>query len=120
SLVVESIRRTAEATGNALYKEAIFAVAARVEKGITIGDSLSYSPLFPPIVIEMVKIGEQTGKIDESLIRLSEYYEREVDQAVKTVTTLFEPIIIMVLGVGVAFLLIAVITPIYSLLSSFQ
>lgn len=76
--------------------------------------------LFPPLLVQMVKIGEDTGKLDDSLLRVSEYYEREVDQSVKTLTTALEPLIMIVLGVGVAFLIISIITPIYNLTSSIQ
>lgn len=120
AMVVASIRQTAETTGNIHFKNAMDDVSHKVEKGVTMGESMGYHILFPPILVEMVKIGEQTGKLDESLMHLSEYFEREVDQAVKTLTTLFEPLVIALLGIGVAFLLFAVITPIYSLLSSFQ
>jgi type IV pilus assembly protein PilC len=68
----------------------------------------------------MVKIGEETGKLDESLLKVSEYFEREVDQTVKTLTTAMEPIIMIILGIGVAFLIISIITPIYSLTSAIQ
>jgi type IV pilus assembly protein PilC len=68
----------------------------------------------------MVKIGEQTGKLDESLLKVSEYFEREVDGTVKTLTTAMEPFIMIVLGVGVSFLIISIITPIYNLTSSIQ
>jgi type IV pilus assembly protein PilC len=67
----------------------------------------------------MVKIGEQSGKLDDSLMKASEYYEVEVERVVKTLTTAMEPFIIVVLGVGVGFLLISVITPIYQLTSAF-
>lgn len=119
SLVVESLNQSSEVVGNVLYKEAILLVAKRVEKGITMGDAMEASPYFPPIVVEMVKIGEQTGKLDESLARASEYYEREVEQTVKTLTTLMEPAIMVLLALGVGFLIFSVITPIYSLISSF-
>jgi type IV pilus assembly protein PilC len=68
----------------------------------------------------LVRIGEQTGKIDETLTKASEYFEREVDQTVKTLTTAMEPFIMIILGIGVAFLIISIITPIYSLISSIQ
>ena len=68
----------------------------------------------------MVKVGEQTGKMDETLGKASEYFEREVDGRVKTLTTAMEPFIMIVLGIAVAFLIISVITPIYSLISSIQ
>ena len=66
----------------------------------------------------MVKVGEETGKIDENLLKASEYFEEEVNQSVKTLTTAMEPIIMVVLGVGVGFLVFSVITPIYNLLSA--
>jgi type IV pilus assembly protein PilC len=81
---------------------------------------MSHSPLFPSLLIQLVKIGEQTGKIDDTLNKASEYFEREVDEAVKGLTTAMEPFIMVVLGIGVAFLIISIITPIYSLISSIQ
>ncbi|MEK7571361.1 MAG: type II secretion system F family protein [Patescibacteria group bacterium] len=119
SLVVDSLNKSSAVVGNVLYQEAIVTVGMRVEKGISIGDAMEASPLFPPMVVEMVKIGEQTGKLDESLMRASDYYEREVSQTVKTLTTLLEPAIMILLALGVGFLIFAVITPIYSLISSF-
>lgn len=114
-LVVPALIQSSEASANLLYKNAILAVSQRVEKGISVGDSMSISPLFPPILVQSVKIGEQTGKLDESLLHVADYFQREVEQIVKNLTTLIEPIIMVILGVGVAFLIIAIITPIYSL-----
>lgn len=120
TLVVDSLLKSSEVVGNVLYKEAIILVSKRVEKGITMGDAMGASTLFPPMVVEMVRIGEQTGKLDESLLRSSEYFEREVDQLVKNLTTLMEPIIIVFLAIGVGFLIFSIITPIYGLISSIQ
>ncbi|MEX2012983.1 MAG: type II secretion system F family protein [Candidatus Levyibacteriota bacterium] len=120
TLVVDALLQTANSAGNIHYKNAIIDVSRKVEKGITIGDAMSASPLFPPLLVQLVRIGEQTGKLDDSLIKSSEYFESEVDQQVKTLTTAMEPIIMIILGVGVAFLIISVITPIYSLISSIQ
>lgn len=120
SLVVDSLLKSAEVVGNIHYKNAIILVAKRVEKGITISDAFAASTYFPPYLVQMAKIGEQTGKLDESLLKTSEYYERDVNQTVKTLTTLMEPIIMVMLALGVGFLIFAVITPIYGLLSSIQ
>jgi len=120
TLVVEALMETSGTTGNINYKNAIVEVSKQVEKGVTIGDAMSYSPLFPPLLIQLVKIGEQTGKVDETLTKASEYFEREVDGQVKTLTTAMEPFIMIVLGIGVAFLIISIITPIYSLISNIQ
>lgn len=118
TLVVDALNQTSTITGNVLYKNAIVNVSRRVEKGIGIGEAISAYSIFPPILVQMAKIGEQTGKLDESLLKVSEYFEREVDQKVKTLTTAMEPIILVILGIGVAFLIISIITPIYSLMSS--
>ncbi len=116
---MSSLRQTANIVGNSNFKNALIVVGERVEKGVTVGAALAYSPLFPTMLVEMVKIGEKTGKLDESLLRVSEYFERETELLVKNLTTALEPIILIVLGLGVAFLLISVITPIYKLTSSF-
>lgn len=120
TLVVDALNQTADVAGNVRYRSAIMEISRRIEKGVSVGDAMSVYDLFPPMIVEMVKIGEQTGKLDESLLKVSEYFEREVEQTVKTLTTAMEPFIMVVLGVGVAFLIISIITPIYNLTSSIQ
>lgn len=120
SLVVESLNQSSDVVGNYHYRNAILEVGRKVEKGVTIGDAMLTDPLFPSIVVEMVKIGEQTGKLDESLLRVSEYFEREVEQTIKTLTTAMEPFIMVVLAIGVGFLIVSIITPIYNLISQIQ
>jgi type IV pilus assembly protein PilC len=120
SLVVDSLLKSSEVVDNVIVKDAIVLVAKRVEKGISMGEAMEVSYLFPPMIVEMVKIGEQTGKVDDSLLRTADYYEREVEESVKVLTTLLEPIIMVMLAVGVGFLIIAVITPLYNLITSIQ
>lgn len=119
SLVIDALNKSREVIGNTIYKNAIKQVAENVEQGVSIGDAMSVNPIFPSILVEMVKIGEQTGKLDDSLMRVSEYFEHEVEQTVKALTTAMEPLIMIMLAVGVGFLIFAIITPIYSLISSF-
>lgn len=119
SAIVPSLKLIQDVVGNRIYEDSISDVAMRVEKGVSVGDALKVDGLFPAYLVEMVKIGEQSGKMDESLVRASEYYEKEVERVVKVLTTAMEPFIIVVLGLGVGFLLISVITPIYQLTSSF-
>lgn len=109
-----------EVAGNIYYKSALRSTSALVEKGAGLSIALQNQNIFPPLMIQMVKVGESTGKIDESLLKVSEYFERDLDIKVKTLTTSIEPILIIVLGVSVAFLIISVITPIYSLVSQIQ
>ena len=120
TLVVEALNKVSNITGNIHYKNAIDDVAKRVEKGVSIGDAMSLYYLFPPNLVELVKIGEQTGKLDETLVKGSEYFENEVDQTVKTLSTAMEPIILVILGIGVAFLVISILTPIYQITSAIK
>lgn len=120
ALVVEALSKVSDITGNIHYKNAIVDVGKRVEKGVSIGDAMSLHYLFPQNLVELVKIGEQTGKLDETLVRASEYFENEVDRTVATLSTALEPIILIVLGIGVGFLVISILTPIYQITSSIQ
>ncbi len=120
TLVVEALDKVSNTTGNIHYKNAIVDISKRVEKGISIGDAMSMYYLYPPNLIELVKIGEQTGKLDETLIKASEYFENEVDSSVKTLSTALEPIILVILGAGVAFLVFSIISPIYQITGSIQ
>lgn len=117
TLVVDALRQAASATGNVYYQEAIIEVSKKVEKGISMGDAMTASPYFPAIVDQMTKIGEETGKVDESFLKVSDYFDQEIDHDVKNLTTAMEPLIMIILGVGVGFLVFAIIAPIYNLVS---
>lgn len=109
-----------DVAGNVYYKASMQGTRSLVEKGAGLSLAMQNQNIFPPLMIQMVKVGESTGKIDESLLKVSEYFERDLDLKVKTLTTSIEPILIIFLGVSVAFLIISVITPIYSLVSQIQ
>ncbi|OGG26977.1 hypothetical protein A2960_02410 [Candidatus Gottesmanbacteria bacterium RIFCSPLOWO2_01_FULL_39_12b] len=108
-----------DASGNILFKEAFTAASKKVEKGYPLSEPLSQNKLFPPILSQMVSVGEQTGKLGDSLTKLSRYFETEAETAVTSLTTIIEPLIMIVLGLGVGFLVMAVLLPIYSLTSKF-
>jgi len=118
--LIGTLNIAADVSGNIYYKNALKGTSALVEKGAGLSIALQNQAIFPPLMIQMVKVGESTGKIDESLLKVSEYFERDLDIKVKTLTTSIEPILIIILGVSVAFLIISVITPIYSLVSQIQ
>ena len=118
--IIESLVITSNVANNYWYKNAILSSSTLVEKGVSLSDALSLQKIFPPMVIQMVRVGESTGKIDESLLKISEYFERDLDIKVRTLTSAIEPILIIVLGISVAFLILSVITPIYSLISQIQ
>lgn len=118
--ILEALNITKNVSGNIYYKDAIRKSTLLVEKGVPLSMAFAQQQIFPPIVIQMTKVGETTGKIDENLLRVSEYFERDLDIQVKTLTTSIEPFLIVVLGVIVGFLVLSVITPIYSLISQIQ
>lgn len=120
TLIVDALNQGAEVTGNHLYEKAIKEIAKRVEKGISVGEAMTYYPYFPTLLIQLVKVGEETGKLDENMLKASEYFEQEVNESVKTLTTIMEPLIMIVLGISVGFLIFSVITPIYGVLSSIK
>lgn len=118
--IIDSLTITANVAGNHEYKLAYDTSARLVEKGITLSTAFENQKIFPPIVIQMAKVGESTGKIDENLLKSSEYFERDLNIKLKTLTASIEPILIIFLGAIVAFLIISVITPIYSLITQLQ
>ena len=117
--ILEGIDIIKNTTGNSVYRDAFAMVHLSIEKGRTLGDALSDTELFPSIMIQMASVGERSGKMDDTLMRLSNYFQMETEIAVKTATTLIEPMILVVLGLGVGFLVVSVLTPIYNLTSSF-
>jgi type IV pilus assembly protein PilC len=118
--IIEGLNITSNVAGNVLYKKALNETADLVEKGIPLSQALDNQNIFPPTLVQMVKVGEASGKIDDGLLRVSQYYERDVNLRIKTLTTSIEPFLIIILGVAVAFLIFSVITPIYSIISKIQ
>ncbi len=114
--ILESLTISAEATNNILIADALEDSSKMVEKGFPVAFAFSRHPeAFPYILTQMVSVGEETGKMDEVLEKVSHVFEVESEQKVKSLTAAIEPIILIVLGVGVAFLVIAIILPIYNL-----
>ncbi len=117
--LVEALRIVSNVAGNALYQNAYLHIAERVQKGFSVANSFEETGNFPIIVNQMVATGEATGKLDEILKRVSDYFSTEAEQSVKSLTSAIEPIIMILLGLGVAFLVVAVMMPIYNLTSQF-
>lgn len=106
--------------GNVLYRNAIDEISKKVEKGFPLGEAFAQYPIFPRIVSQMMKVGEETGKLDDTLAKLSRYFQTESEQLVAGLTTAIEPIVMVILGVGVGFIVISVVTPIYNLTSQIK
>jgi len=117
--LVETLKIVAKVAGNELFYRAFMKISEKVEKGYSIANSFEDTEVFPTIVNQMVATGESTGKLDEVLEKVASYFSSEAEQQVKVLTSAIEPLIMIVLGAGVLFLVIAVIMPIYNLTSSF-
>lgn len=118
--ILESLHITAEVVNNSIISDALLDAANQVEKGFPIAFAFSRHPeAFPFLLSQMVAVGEETGKMDEVLTKISHIFETDSDEKVKGLTSAIEPVIMVVLGIGVGFLVIAVILPIYNLTSSF-
>lgn len=116
-LAVSALKIVRGSLGSKLFELAIDQTSKEVERGFSLAVALARTEIFPPIIPQMVSVGEETGKLDEVLLKISNYFEQESSQTVKNLTTALEPLIMIVLGIGVAFLLVAVIMPIYNLTS---
>lgn len=117
--IIESLNIVAGAAGNVIFEKIFRKAAKDVEKGLPLASSISGYEFIPLVVSQMVSVGEETGKIDEVLERVSIYFEGETEVAIKTLTTAIEPLMMILLGIGVGFLVIAIVLPIYSLTAQF-
>jgi type II secretory pathway component PulF len=117
--ILESLKIAGSTATNALHRAAVAKVAALVEKGAQLSKAIAAEEAFPPLIPQMMSVGEETGKMDEVLAKVSHFFELEVEQEVKNLTTAIEPLIMIVLGIMVALLMISIILPIYSITQAF-
>jgi type IV pilus assembly protein PilC len=115
--ILDGLEITARTAGNAIVEDAIMMVRKGVESGLTIAQPLKESGVFPPMVVQMIGVGEQTGALDAMLSKIADFYEEEVDQAVANLLTLMEPIMILFLGITVGGIVIAMYLPLFDLIS---
>ena len=113
--IIEALNVTADVLDNIYYKELLEDAVSQVKRGIPLSVPLSQSKYFPPIVSQMVSVGEQTGELDKILMNLGQYYQGEVDDKLKNISTLVEPVIIVIIGIAVGFLVYAILIPIYNI-----
>lgn len=113
--IVRALGIVSEVVGNGVYQAVILKSADEVKTGGHISTVLARSPEMPPIVSQMVRIGEETGKLGEVLKSITKFYEQEVEKISRNLTTLIEPVMIVILGIGVAILVFAILLPIYDI-----
>jgi type IV pilus assembly protein PilC len=113
--VLDALRLCSEVSNNFYYERLWLHVLEQVTSGKQICDGLAGSPLFPPMLVQMISTGEETGKLDRVLEKVSTYYDQEVDAAIKTATGMIEPIMISVMGVVVGGIAMSLMLPIFQL-----
>jgi type II secretory pathway component PulF len=113
--IVNALQISGRVVGNSVFEQDIMEAAERVKAGGTISEVLGKKENFPPIMTQMIKVGEETGKLDSTLTSMSKFYSREADQIVSNLSSIIEPVLIVILGVAVGTLVFSIIIPIYNI-----
>ncbi|MBI4409037.1 MAG: type II secretion system F family protein [Gemmatimonadetes bacterium] len=118
--ILDGLEITARTAGNRVIHDAIMGSRASIAGGETISEPLKRSGVFPPMVVQMINVGEQTGGLDEMLTKIADFYDEEVDTAVEALLSAMEPIMIVVLGVVVGGMIVAMYLPIFDMINAVE
>jgi type IV pilus assembly protein PilC len=118
--ILDGLEITAKTAGNRVVQDAIMESRSSIAGGDTIAQPLKKSGVFPPMVISMISVGEQTGGLDEMLSKIADFYDEEVDAAVSNLLSLLEPVMIVFLGVVVGGMVVAMYLPIFDMINAVQ
>ncbi len=118
--ILQALDIVADTVGNVVLARVIATVRDSVREGKGVVQPMRVSRVFPPVVVQMVAIGEEVGKLDEMLAKVSEYYDQEVDYSLKNLATSIEPILLVVIGAAVLFLALAIFMPWWNLINVFK
>jgi len=115
--ILDGLEITAQTSGNKIIEEAIMETRGSIREGETISAPLKESKVFPPMVVQMIGVGEETGALDEMLNKIAAFYDDEVNTAVDTLTSIIEPLMIVVMGLIVGGMVVAMYMPMFKLVS---
>ena len=115
--IIKSLEITGQTAGNWVIEEALAGVRAKVHQGVPIAQPLIENDVFPPMVSQMVKIGEETGELEKMLSKIADFYEDEVDAAIQTLTSIIEPVMMILVGAMVGVIVISMYLPMFRMLS---
>jgi len=118
--IIRSLEITGQTSGNSLIEDATATVRERVHQGVPIAVPLADSPIFPPMVAHMVRVGEETGELEKMLEKIADFYEDEVDSSVATLTSVIEPLMMIGVGLMVGVIIISMYLPMFKLLTLIQ
>jgi type IV pilus assembly protein PilC len=115
--IIQALEITGQSSGNWVIEEALGDVRLKVSEGVPIAQPLVDNPIFPPMVSQMVKIGEETGELEKMLGKIADFYEDEVDAAIQSLTSIVEPLMMIVVGLMVGVIVIAMYLPMFKMLT---
>ncbi|GMT42143.1 MAG: type II secretion system protein F [bacterium] len=113
--IIEGLEITAKTSGNRVIEDSVIEVIEDIKQGKGLADPLRMQGVFPPMVVQMIEVGEQTGALDTMLSKIADFYDQEVDDAVDALTSLMEPLLMVFLGVVVGYVVIAMYMPIFQM-----
>ncbi|HET8657261.1 MAG TPA: type II secretion system F family protein [Longimicrobiaceae bacterium] len=116
--ILDGLEITARTAGNRVVHDAVMASRHSIAGGATISEPLKTSGVFPPMVVQMINVGEQTGGLDEMLTKIADFYDDEVDAAVSALTSILEPIMIVVMGVVIGGMVVAMYMPMFDMMKT--
>jgi type IV pilus assembly protein PilC len=113
--ILEGLSIVAKTSGNKTVEDALISARQSISEGKTVSEPLGQSKVFPPMVIQMIAVGETTGALDAMLSKIADFYDDEVESAVAALTSLLEPMLMVVLGLVIGFIVIAMYLPIFQM-----
>ena len=116
--ILQAMETVAGTVSNDIISDAILSARASIREGERIGDPLARSKMFPPMVVQMISIGEESGSLDPMLAKVADFYENEVEAALASLTSAIEPVLIITLGVIVGFIVISLFLPLIEVIKN--
>lgn len=113
--IVEAIRIVSSAVGNEVYRQRILLLRQDVRNGMKMAESLEDDPLFPELLVAMLRVGEETAQVGSTVIKIADFYDEEVDIAINSIQKLIEPFILVAMGLVIGFIAIGVFQPLMGL-----
>lgn len=118
--IIDGLEITARTAGNKVVEGAVLSIISSIKEGQTIAEPLSRQPIFPPMVVQMIEVGENAGALDAMLNKIADFYDQEVDTAVKALTKLMEPMLMVFLGTVIGGMVVAMYLPIFKLAGAIE
>ena len=118
--IIDGLNITARTAGNKVVENSVFSVIGSVKEGQSLAEPLGKQVIFPPMVVQMIEVGESSGALDAMLDKIADFYDEEVDAAVSALTSLLEPGLMVFLGITVGFIVVAMYLPIFKMAGTIE